>query len=164
MYHFFLHTAETTLPCLLPIRKTTPNPLHANSMRGKLHIALWLLLTGVKRGEYYLYELLKDGKVVSTAEVCTGHWQLPFLTIRMGAGKKDYHIGPCMTCPNERGKGYYPMLLQAIMNDLGTQNNYYMIVHETNAPSLRGIAKAGFTRIGVGGKNKYGQYIITKKD
>lgn len=62
MYHFFLHTAETTLPCLLPIRKTTPNPLHANSMRGKLHIALWLLLTGVKRGEYYLYELLKDGK------------------------------------------------------------------------------------------------------
>ena len=56
------------------------------------------------------------------------------------------------------------MLLQAIINDLGTQNNYYMIVHETNAPSLRGIAKVGFTRFGVGVKNKYGQYIITKKD
>ena len=56
------------------------------------------------------------------------------------------------------------MLLQAIMNDLGTQNNYYMIVHETNTPSLRGIAKVGFSRIGVGVKNKYGQYIITKKD
>ena len=56
------------------------------------------------------------------------------------------------------------MLLQAIINDLGTQNNYYMIVHETNAPSLRGIAKVGFSRIGVGGKNKYGQYIITNKD
>lgn len=55
------------------------------------------------------------------------------------------------------------MLLQAIMNDLGTQNNY-MIMHETNIPSLRGIAKAGFSRIGVGVKNKYGQYIITKKD
>ena len=59
---------------------------------------------------------------------------------------------------------YYPMLLQAIMNDLGTQNNYYMIVHETNIPSLRGIAKVGFSRIGVGVKNKFGQYIITKND
>ena len=111
-----------------------------------------------------MYELLKDGKVVYTAEVCTEHWQLPFMTILRGGGKKDYHIGPCMTCPNERGKGFYPMLLQAIMNDLGTQNNYYLIVHETNTPSLRGIAKAGFSRIGVGVKNKYGQYIITKKD
>ena len=56
------------------------------------------------------------------------------------------------------------MLLQTIMNELGTQNNYYMIVHENNTPSLRGIAKAGFTRFGVGVKNKFGQYIITNKD
>ena len=164
MYHFFLHTAETASPCLLPIRKTTPNPLHADSLRGMLHITLWRVLTWLKGGQYWKYELLKDGKMVSTAEVCTEHWQLPFMTILRGGVKKDYHIGPCMTCPNERGKGYYPMLLQAIMNDLGTQNNYYMIVHETNTPSLRGIAKAGFSRIGVGVKNKYGQYIITKKD
>ena len=109
MDHFFLHTAETTLPCLLPIRRTTPNPLHANTWRSMLHIALWWLLIGLKRGEYYLYELLKDGKMVSTAEVCTDHWELPFMTILRGGGKKDYHIGPCMTCPNERGKGYYPM-------------------------------------------------------
>ena len=39
-----------------------------------------------------------------------------------------------------------------------------MIVHETNTPGLRGIAKAGFTRIGVGIKNKWGQYIITNND
>ena len=73
MYHFFLHTAETASPCLLPIRRTTPNLLHANTWHGMLHIALWRVLIGVKRGEYYLYELLKDGKVVSSAEVCTGH-------------------------------------------------------------------------------------------
>ena len=88
MYHFFLHTTETASPCLLHIRRTTPNPLHTNTWRGMLHIALWRVLIGVKRGEYYLYELLKDGKVVSTAEVCTEHWQLPFLTIRTGRGKK----------------------------------------------------------------------------
>lgn len=58
MYHFFLHTAETTLPCLLPIRRTTPNPLHANTWRGMLPIALWRVLIGVKRGEYSFSTLL----------------------------------------------------------------------------------------------------------
>lgn len=89
MYHFFLHTAETTSPCLLPIRKTKPNPLKADSWRSMLHIALWRLFIGLKRGEYYLYELLKDGKVVSTAEVCTGHWQLPFFYHSYRGGKKN---------------------------------------------------------------------------
>ena len=111
-----------------------------------------------------MYELLKDGKMVSTAEVCTEHWQLPFMTILRGGGKKDYHNRTLYDVPERTRKRLLPDVLQAIMNDLGTQNNYYMIVHETNTPSLRGIAKAGFSRIGVGVKNKYGQYIITKKD
>ena len=74
---------------MLPIRKTKTNPLQADSWRSMLHITLWRLLIGLKRGEYYLYELLKDGKVVSTAEVCTEHWQLPFFTIRIGVARKN---------------------------------------------------------------------------
>lgn len=164
MYHFFLHTSEIGISCTLPVRKTKPNPLHADSWRSMVHIALWRLLTWLRSGNYWMYELLKDGKPVSFAEVCTEHWQLPFMTTRMGGGKINYHIGPCSTLPTERGHGYYPMLLTHIIRDLGEHNNYYMIVHETNTPGLRGIAKAGFTRIGVGIKNKWGQYIITNND
>ena len=166
MYHFFLHTSETDIPCTLPVRKTKPNPMHADSWRSLVHIALWRVLTLLRGGQYWRYELLKDGKPVSFAEACTEHWQLPFITIRMGGGrgKINYHIGPCSTLPTERGHGYYPMLLTHIIQDLGEQNNYYMIVDEDNTSSLRGIAKAGFTCIGRGRKNKLGQYIITNKE
>ena len=85
MYHFFLHTSEIGISCTLPVRKTKPNPLHADSWRSMVHIALWRLLTWLRSGNYWMYELLKDGKPVSFAEVCTEHWQLPFMNIRMGA-------------------------------------------------------------------------------
>lgn len=99
--------------------------------------------------------------VLKYAQDIGNYRSCPF--VREG-GKLDYHIGPCTTLPAERGKGYYPMLLHAITSDLGKENNYYMIVEENNLPSLRGIAKAGFTRVGVGIKNKWGQYIIINKD
>ena len=84
MYYFFQHTTEGQLVPTLPIRKTKPNPLHADSWRGMVHMALWCIFLWFKGGEYWLYELLKDGKTVSRAEVCTRHWQLPFLPIRRG--------------------------------------------------------------------------------
>ncbi len=68
-----------------------------------------------------------------------------------------------MTIPEMRGKGYYPMLLNEIMKDLGTGQEYYMIVHRDNQSSLRGVAKVGFTPIAEGKKNAFGQYIITKE-
>lgn len=166
MYHFFLYTSGTSISCTLHVRKTKPSLLHADSWRSMVHIALWRMLISFRGGEYWKYELLKDGKPVSCAEVCTEHWQFPFMAIRKkGGGKKhNYHIGPCSTLPAERGHGYYPMLLTHIIHELGEQNNYYMIVHESNTPSLRGIAKVGFTCIGVGIKNKLGQYIIINRD
>ena len=92
MYHFFLHTSEIGISCALPVRKTKPNPLHADSWRSMVHIALlWRVLTWLRGGQYWKYELLKDSKSVSLAEVCTEHWQLPFMTIRMGRVLRLFH-------------------------------------------------------------------------
>lgn len=49
MYYFFQHTTEGQLVPTLPIRKTKPNPLHADSWRGMVHMALWWYLFVVQR-------------------------------------------------------------------------------------------------------------------
>ncbi len=127
--------------------------------RNALHTLLWRISTRLNGGEYWFYKLVKDNQTVSYAEVCTGHWLFPFI----GYSRRKYHIGPCFTIPEARGNGYYPMLLNEIINDLGNDKEYFMIVDDTNIASLRGVAKAGFTLIGKGRKNKVGQYVITEK-
>ena len=37
-----------------------------------------------------------------------------------------------------------------------------MIVEESNVASIRGVMKAGFSKIGEGTKNRIGQYITNK--
>lgn len=116
MYLFFKHTKPLDSDYSLPMRKTAPAIFHKHSgAKAVLHTAIWYISTRLNDGEYWFYELIQDNCVVSYAEVCTGHWQFPFI----GYSKKKYHIGPCYTIPKARGNGYYPMLLNAIMQDLG---------------------------------------------
>jgi len=64
-------------------------------------------------------------------------------------GKWDYEIGPCFTYPKFRGKGVYPQMLKYISSNVGAENSiFYMIVDETNLPSIKGIEKAGFQKCG----------------
>ena len=159
MYYFFKCTKNIPTESNLKVTKVRPFIRKNNKWKENFHILLWRLFSLVNNGEYWLYELWKDDRMVSRAEVCTPNWQFPFI------GREctfAYHIGPCMTIPEARGNGYYPMLLNEIMKDLGTDKKYYMIVHSDNYASLRGVAKVGFTLIGKGYKNKMGQYIITE--
>ncbi len=168
MYLYFRHTHYVPTECTLQVTKVRPTIQHSGDWKGKLHILLWHLFAILSRGEYWRYELRKDNRMVSCAEVCTPNPQLPFIgrereRERERENRRAYHIGPCMTIPEARGNGYYPMLLNEIMKDLGTDKSYYMIVHSDNYASLRGIAKVGFTLIGKGKKNALGQYIITNE-
>ena len=127
-------------------RKVTPK---ANSV----HSILWHILSFVSGGEFIEYQLItKDGKVASVAQVCPKLPIFPFIE------KSGWHIGPCKTVPEERGKGFYPLLLQHILED-NPNRLFFMIVEENNISSQKGVAKVNFEKFAVGYK-KFGRYII----
>ncbi len=73
--------------------------------------------------------------------------------------KNGIHIGPCRTTKHERGRGFYPFLLRQIMRD--NQNKVgYMIVHQNNESSIRGVMKAGFIPFAKGHSNSFKRYVI----
>ena len=121
---------------------------------GSLHNLLWRL--GSINGCYWEYQLLREGKVVSRAEVISWFPKFSFMP------RQGIHIGPCRTETEERGRGYYPYLLSCIVGEQ-PESEYYMIVNDTNLPSIRGVEKAGFRRFAEGRKTRLGRYIITKE-
>lgn len=68
------------------------------------------------------------------------------------------HLGLAYTIPEERGKGYYPLMLKYIQADLQNED-IYMIVNENNYSSIRGIEKAGFVQYSKGVKNRFGVFV-----
>lgn len=150
MYLFFKYTSpcinlkiegEVSIRCIKP-------PMWRN-----LHTFLWRCLT-LGKGTYVEYQLCVGETAVCTAEVIS---KLPFFPFM---GKEDIFIGPCRTLPEHRGKGYYPFLLNHIVNGNPSKNGI-MIVEENNHSSIRGVEKAGFRRYARGKKTFLKRYIIT---
>ena len=102
-----------------------------------VHNLIWHVFSWMRGKLFFEYQALKDGKVVSTAQVVTKLPIFPFMT------KDSWHIGPCMTVKEERGKGFYPLLLQYIRDNHPSHGDYYMMTNEHNISSQRGIAKVG---------------------
>ena len=93
------------------------------------------------KAKVYCYRL--NGELVHTSYVIPKCYKFPFMS------KWDYEIGPCFTYPKFRGKGIYPQMLKYICSSISTEKTvFYMIVDETNLPSIKGIEKAGFQRCG----------------
>lgn len=69
------------------------------------------------------------------------------------------HIGPCMTISSERGKGYYPALLQYII-DKNPGQEYFLIINDNNLSSIRGTLKVGFYPWARGHRTKMFRWII----
>ena len=62
----------------------------------------------------------------------------------------DFVIGPCVTAASHRGRGIYPAMIRAVCAQRYRQGQRraYMVVNVHNSPSIRGIEKAGFRRVG----------------
>jgi GNAT superfamily N-acetyltransferase len=117
-------------------------------------VALYWCIASLILGKKFVeYQLIYDGRVVSTARVTPKLPTFPFMPI------DGYHIGPCFTEPEYRGRGFYPLLLQYIM-ELNPNSRYYMIVNEANESSLRGVKKVGFVEFARGKKDKFQRWII----
>ncbi len=96
----------------------------------------------IARGRFWIYYVTdgESGQLIHSSYVTGKSFKFPF----MSSG--DIHIGPCHTAPSHRGRGIYRNVLRVICRD--TQTGAYMMVHEENAPSIKGIEAAGFRHIG----------------
>lgn len=113
---------------------------------------LWSLET-VLGGIFWEYQLWRDDKLVSSADVVSWIPQFPFMP------KDGLHVGPCFTMRDERGLGYYPYLLNRIVLD-NPSKECYMIVSPNNIPSTKGVFKAGFRPFAKGYRTRLGRFII----
>ena len=96
---------------------------------------------GFKRvfSEYRLEK--KGGKLLSSGVV------MSYVPMYKFMPHNGIHLGYCLTVEDERGKGYYSLLLKMIQNDMPHQD-LYMAVDENNIASIKGIENAGFVRCG----------------
>lgn len=106
----------------------------------------WLISLGRAKIFYLKSE---DGKPVHTSCVLPNCYKFPFMK------KGEYEIGPCFTAETTRGKGYYGIVLNHITHNRQFENAcFYMLVEESNAPSIRGIKKARFVLDGYAKKQR----------
>lgn len=117
-----------------------------------IHNLLWHISCLLCGKRFYEYQIVKQGRVVSTAQVCPRIWQLRFFP------KGGWHIGPCHTISSERAHGYYPLLLQYII-ETNPGRKWYMLVDQQNVASQRGIAKVNFIKYGEGIRSRWGCYV-----
>lgn len=120
-----------------------------------LYRRLWRMSAFINRGQLLEYKLFRDERLVSTAVVAPKVWNLAFMN------RDELQIGPCRTEPDERGKGYYPTLLNYIMAQNPNKTHVMMVV-ENNAPSIRGVEKAGFVKYAEGHKTKLHRFVTDK--
>lgn len=121
-----------------------------------IHNVLWHICSYLRGSCFYEYQILRDNKVLSTAQLCP---KLPIFAFINNRG--GWHIGPCMTINEERGKGFYPLLLQYIIDE-HPERKYYMIIDENNISSQKGVEKLNFQLFAVGHKDSFGRYVIDR--
>ena len=163
MYYFYRQNVippRPNLPEGITIKKRIPIPwvpdMHSMQMGRKKFIYfqfMTILYRGIRR-IFEEYDLIIDNRIVSKAVLISKVPIYRFLP------PKGIHLCYCETIPQARGKGYYPLLLSYIQNELFPQK-LYMIVDVTNTASIRGIEKAGFERYAEGIKNDKGVFEIT---
>ncbi len=96
----------------------------------------WRIMTF---GSYKEYVVLSEDKMlIHRSVVCKKSYKFPFLQ------KNQLCIGPCYTNPSYRGKGIYGRVLLQIVEMHKDITDFYMIVHDCNTSSRRGVEKAGF--------------------
>ncbi len=115
-------------------------PGEKRSLRSILARLNFFLMTGGRAKVFYA---TREGILLHSSFVIPRCWKFPFLS------ERDYFIGPCVTFPKFRGMGIYPKVLGTIVNTLDDgDRTFYIAVDRDNKPSVRGIEKAGFFRIG----------------
>lgn len=151
-----------TLPSGYTVQKFTPTlkKLYRAGERKSLKITLTRLnFVLSSRGKTQIIFLLDEGD-----NICHSSFVIPKIKKFPFMKKGDYQIGPCVTSVEHRGKGLYPFVINYIVADKDFGGEFYMIVADTNTPSIKGIEKAGFKRVGNIKKTKLLKRYVLQKD
>ncbi|WP_329903755.1 hypothetical protein [Porphyromonas pogonae] len=127
------------------------------------HDVIWHILSffrficGQKSARFRRWTLINSkGEVISFAHTIGKIFQFPFME------NDGIHIGPCETSIDNRGKGYYPLMLNYIIHSM-PNSNFYMIVDEYNISSIKGVLKTGFKPFAFGRRTRFlKRYIIVE--
>lgn len=145
-----MNSSSFALPvgCSLLIYK--PSVFGLIKRKNTLHDLLWKLLSFFKCCIYYVYD--NKGNVAHKSLVIGPNFKFPFLN------KGEFEIGPCYTNSKYRGNGIYPVVLRNIVESK-PDSRFLMLIEERNNSSVRGVEKAGFTKVGEVVKTKWGRWI-----
>ncbi len=145
-----MNSSNFALPvgCSLGVHK--PSVLGFMKHKNTLRDLLWKWLSFSKCRIYRVYD--DEGNVAHKSLVIGPNFKFPFLD------KGEFEIGPCYTNEKYRGRSIYPYVLRAIAESK-PGNRFLMLVEEHNNSSIRGIEKAGFTRIGEIKRTKWGRWV-----
>ena len=164
MYYFYKQgeiPSKPIIPDGLTIIKQRPHPIVKNmsamqigKRRWYYHQFMTFLYKGFSR-VFEEYDVVIDNIIVSKAVLISKVPIYKFLP------KNGIHVCYCETIPEARGKGYYPLLLKFIQNDM-PKKELYMVVDVNNNASIKGIERAGFIKYAEGDKNKKGVFEIIK--
>lgn len=137
----------------IDLKVFTPS-LHGFFLKGEKigikTVCIRLLFQVMTLGKAQIYYVQSGNDIIHTSYVIPACAKFPFMD------RNDLEIGPCYTYPAFRGKGIYPKVLSEICRRRGNDtSSFYMIVDETNLPSIKGIEKAGSVRCGSVHKSKF---------
>lgn len=95
------------------------------------------------------YVKSQDNRILHTSYLIPRCYKFPFMK------KNDFEIGPCNTDMSARRKGFYFQTLYTITTDKRLcGSDFYMLVNDQNIPSIKGIEKAGFVKVGYAKKTR----------
>jgi len=163
---YFLYKSEhieapVDTPFTVECARITPFHLFLKGERKRMKVLLsrlwlWLITFGHIK---IFYVRNQAGALMHTSCVTSKCYKFPFMT------KTDYQIGPCVTYPDFRGKGIYPIVLKHIVSTMSNgKSSFYMLVEEKNAASIKGIEKAGFGKSANIKKTRpFGTYVPIKE-
>ena len=103
------------------------------------------ILKWLKRSNYRLFTIKLNGEIAHFCLVIICKKRDPFKV----ADADDISIGPCNTLKKHRRKGLYKANLEYICSNWKASKWAYVYTRVENIPSQKGVAAAGFERMGV---------------
>ncbi|WP_296704953.1 hypothetical protein [Algoriphagus sp.] len=104
--------------------------------------------------------LVKDGEVLIHKSKI---FKKSLLLSSFGFKQPLMTIGDAFTNDEYRGKGIYPAVLERIVSKHLKDSSLYLLVSPENIPSIRGIEKAGFSKVANLKCLKIGPIYLNKK-
>lgn len=111
-------------------------------------------------GRLIIYYVEQNGCLAHTSFCTPQSFKFPFMK------KNDYHIGPCFTDEQFRGRALYAKVLKHIVSDIRkdpSAGEIYMIIDRDNHASREGVKKAGFQEVAIlSRKGRLKKYYVEK--